>query len=572
MTDKYMEAVYTYDNEGKMVSVTYPGDADTSLVGRKYTYTFDSMARPNKLTDDQTTPVDWAKNVSYNQAGQMSQMDYYKAAGQYYSEAKTYNVMLQMTQVRDYYGATDSLNMQYVYSATQNNGQITQAIDAVSGETISYTYDSLKQLITAATTGPQWGLSFSYDGFGNRLSQSVTKGSGPSNSLSVNASTNRITTSGYGYDSNGNLTTMPYGAGSMTLSYDIENRQIQATNTNGTERYAYGIDNRRIYQKTTSGTELVFFYGITGDRLRTYQLLANNAFQVTKTNIYFTGRLIWGDNVSIHIDRLGSVRNTSRFYPFGEEQGSGTIPDKFATYYRDSSTGLDYAWHRYYGITIGRFTTPDPYRGSAKLADPQSWNRYTYVANDPVNRGDISGLDDFTIRVDVIADASPITLQNWDPQFVFGHDRTSDPAFPGSVGYDSEKITVLRRLNIMNDAVTKALLALNNDSCAKLFNLPGNVGSPQTFLMTMTAKGNPYGEIRAAPINGDPRGGFDAVTYKDTDNRVRIDLNSNSEGTFFSSNPPPNRNNLSNEFARAAALIEEVAHAARLLFGQGATT
>jgi len=52
--------------------------------------------------------------------------------------------------------------------------------------------------------------------------QTVTKGSAPASSVSVNASTNRINSSGYVYDSNGNLTTMPYGAGSMTLTYDIE--------------------------------------------------------------------------------------------------------------------------------------------------------------------------------------------------------------------------------------------------------------------------------------------------------------------------------------------------------------
>ena len=47
VADKYMEAVYTYDNEGKMVSVTYPGYSDTLLVGTKYTYTFDSLAQTN---------------------------------------------------------------------------------------------------------------------------------------------------------------------------------------------------------------------------------------------------------------------------------------------------------------------------------------------------------------------------------------------------------------------------------------------------------------------------------------------------------------------------------------------
>ena len=117
----------------------------------------------------------------------------------------------------------------------------------MSGEIIDYTYDSLNRLIAASTTGPQWGLSFNYDGFGNRLSQTVTKGSAPSSSLSVNAATNRIASSYYSYDSNGNLTKMPYGTGYTTLSYDIENRLIQAVNSNGTEPYAYEPDNRRVY-------------------------------------------------------------------------------------------------------------------------------------------------------------------------------------------------------------------------------------------------------------------------------------------------------------------------------------
>jgi len=67
--------------------------------------------------------------------------------------------------------------------------------------------------------------------------------------------------------------------------------------------------------------------------------------------------------------------------------------DKFATYSRDSSTGLDYAMNRSYGNSMGRFLTPDPYQPSAKLGNPQSWNRYAYVTNDPINKNDPNGLD-----------------------------------------------------------------------------------------------------------------------------------------------------------------------------------
>jgi RHS repeat-associated protein len=391
-TTPFMEAVYTYNNAGQMVSVKYPADTHTSGPWRTYTYSFDTMGRPNKLTDNQATPLDWVKDVLYSPSGQMTQMKFTQNPNIYYTETRSYNARLQLTQIATTY-TTTNLNMQYVYSPTQNNGQIIQAIDAVSGETIDYTYDSLNRLITAATTGPQWGLSFGYDGFGNRLSQTVTKGSGPASSLAISLANNRITTSGYSYDSNGNLTTMPYGAGSMTLTYDVENRVIQAVNSNGTEQYGYSPDNRRVYQKQPSGTQLIHFYGANGDRLRTYTYYGNGQFQVSKTNLHFAGRLILQNGQAAFVDRLGSDRRNTRYYPYGEEYtATGNDKDKFATYFRDSSTGLDYAMNRYYGSNLGRFLTPDPSERGSNLADPQTSNRYSYVANDPINRSDPSGL------------------------------------------------------------------------------------------------------------------------------------------------------------------------------------
>jgi hypothetical protein len=41
----------------------------------------------------------------------------------------------------------------------------------------------------------------------------------------------------------------------------------------------------------------------------------------------------------------------------------------------------------------GRFTSPDPYLGSGKLGNPQSWNRYAYVWNNPLRLIDPNGLE-----------------------------------------------------------------------------------------------------------------------------------------------------------------------------------
>jgi RHS repeat-associated protein len=107
----------------------------------------------------------------------------------------------------------------------------------------------------------------------------------------------------------------------------------------------------------------------------------------------------------IYSDRLGSTRatetiqqygggwTTRNYYPFGEEIGTPSANNayKFASTYRDSATGLDYAVNRYYSSGTGRFLSADPYQASGGPADPQSWNHYAYVQNDPINWRDSSG-------------------------------------------------------------------------------------------------------------------------------------------------------------------------------------
>ena len=94
------------------------------------------------------------------------------------------------------------------------------------------------------------------------------------------------------------------------------------------------------------------------------------------------------------------------YLPFGEEIGSGlglrtgtqgfgaadTNRQRYAMTQRDESTGLDHTWWRKYDSLSGRWTSPDPYRGSISISNPQSFNRYSYVQNDPVNLIDPTGL------------------------------------------------------------------------------------------------------------------------------------------------------------------------------------
>jgi len=92
------------------------------------------------------------------------------------------------------------------------------------------------------------------------------------------------------------------------------------------------------------------------------------------------------------VNSTGVVQGAMGTLPFGEDFAESGTQEKhrFTTYDRDSGTGLDYALNRTYAPVTSRFSRVDP--EAARPSSPQSWNRYAYVAGDPVNSGDPTGL------------------------------------------------------------------------------------------------------------------------------------------------------------------------------------
>ena len=87
-----------------------------------------------------------------------------------------------------------------------------------------------------------------------------------------------------------------------------------------------------------------------------------------------------------------AVESSSSATTSGLWAWSNTIRVQYAMMEKDVATGLDHTPFRKYDSGWGRWTTPDPYPGSMSPADPQSFNRYSYTQNDPVNFVDPSGL------------------------------------------------------------------------------------------------------------------------------------------------------------------------------------
>jgi RHS repeat-associated protein len=166
--------------------------------------------------------------------------------------------------------------------------------------------------------------------------------------------------------------------------------------------------NKRIWRGTLTHGSLaqeVYFYGADGQKIGTYTfnltLQSNNQAEILDFNNPVLAVFFGSKRVGVY-DRLGTAKYNQNgammsFYPYGEERGTVTANDslKFATYTRDTATGLDYADQRYYAGNFGRFMSPDRYKatgkGTSDPSAPSSWNRYSYVLGDPINFLDPAG-------------------------------------------------------------------------------------------------------------------------------------------------------------------------------------
>ena len=292
-----------------------------------------------------------------------------------------------------------------------------------------------------------WSETFGYDAFGN-LTSKTPSGGAPQLSVGVNPANNQIT--GQSYDANGNQ----YYYNGLYLTFDAENRILTAP---GVE-YAYDSQNKRVWKGTFSGSTLTaqeaYFYGVDGQKLGTYSLTPSGSqliVSTTQTAVFFGGKRVAVNGVAFVPDRIGS-NTQGKYFPYGEDRGTPIANDqvKFATYTRDSATGLDYADQRYYSNQFGRFTSPDPYKASAGPSDPGSWNRYSYVQGDPVNHTDRSGLN--RDAEDCIDDPEACEGEDWGGMGGSGplNPGGSTPTLPAKIINEENQLDGLQQAGIIN--------------------------------------------------------------------------------------------------------------------------
>jgi RHS repeat-associated protein len=110
--------------------------------------------------------------------------------------------------------------------------------------------------------------------------------------------------------------------------------------------------------------------------------------QVSGTTVLYYQQDQLGSTRAI-TDSAGAIAASYTYDAYGNltsQTGSVSNPFLYTGQYRDSETGLYYLRARYYDPATAQFLSRDPKRGS-------TWTPYSYVAGNPLNLSDPSGLD-----------------------------------------------------------------------------------------------------------------------------------------------------------------------------------
>jgi RHS repeat-associated protein len=400
---------YGYNLGGALTSQTYPS-------GRIVNYALDDGARLSQVSSGATV---YAQQFDYtSSSGLLKSFTLGNAA----VESYVYNSRLQLQSLDLTRAGTQLQHYDYKYGVynpvtntldeTKNNGQIAQIegfIQAQKQWQQRFAYDSLGRLASARefrgdNSAQSYLVNYEYDVFGNRYQKQAQNGDNPFTQIWVETShvdqaTNRFNT-GVTYDNAGNVT-IDSKFRNRKFEYDANNRQKQSRNldNSGAVDSVFDAGGQRVGTQVAGSLTNVLVYDAMGKLVAEYNsTTVNGGTQYIFNDHQNSPRTITGVQ--------GTVIARHDYLPFGEDvlnsvgmrtsgQGYGgneAARQKYAGMEANEATGMAHTLWRQYDSFSGRWTAPDPYRGSMSIQSPQSLNRYSYVDNDPINQVDPTGL------------------------------------------------------------------------------------------------------------------------------------------------------------------------------------
>ena len=310
------------------------------------------------------------------------------------------------------------------YSATLNagtisgsltwnpNGSLQQLLIAdpynpADAQTCSYSADDLARIASVNCVNGVtnvWNQNFSYDAYGNLTKQVPSGGTGISWIPGYDPSSNRYTLSGTSYDKNGNLLNDTFNS----YTWDAEGKPLSSNyySTNGGNyTFVYDAFGHKV-EWSLNGTYERSYVTVGGFKLSAIGQSPNySETPLPGGSVLAQGG---GSNGIFLADWLGTLRafytvgggfgQSSAHAPFGESYSPNYgYPLSFTGQWddRNAINTTHYFPERQYRSTQGRWLSPDPV-GLAAVdpTNPQTWNRYAYVANNPLVATDPSGACD----------------------------------------------------------------------------------------------------------------------------------------------------------------------------------
>jgi RHS repeat-associated protein len=398
---------YTYNLADGIISTTLPS-------GRVVNTTYDVAGRPSSVAGTfNSTQTTYVTSASYAPQSAVQQL----ILGNGLTEVTAYNGRLQPTQIQMGNAAANTLSLQFGYGigtdTSHNNGNVYSQVitrPSLGTWTQSYGYDGLNRLTAASETGTgSWSENYGYDFVGNRwvTNPLITTAETPLAQSWYNSSTNHITS--WGYDAAGNVNSV--GAMSRTFTYDAENRQILATINGATTTYQYDGDGQRVQKVAPAGTT-TYVYDASGYLAAEY----SNVTPPSTGTSYLTGDHL--GSTRLVTNSIGSPESCYDYLPFGQQIPNSVgrsaacfgnpdlVTQKFTAMERDPETGIDFFQARYLSSAEGRFTSPDAPFNDQNPADPQSWNLFSYVRNNPLAYTDPTGTTTCLVGTDGVARGS----------------------------------------------------------------------------------------------------------------------------------------------------------------------
>jgi RHS repeat-associated protein len=290
----------------------------------------------------------------------------------------------------------------------------------------TYGYDTLNRInaVNEAVNGTaNWYWNFAADQYGNLWSNGTNLSSNTTNMAQAQSyystATNRLTQYGSssspasvpndGYDAAGNLTDLPEsaGIGMGVMQYDGDNHMVQYqanSQSANITTYDYDGEGRRVRRTETGVVALttVYVYDGAGNLAAEYDQggtpPAGGMQYLTQDHLGSTRLVTDGNGAPVQrLDYLpfgdsipSTVGSRSTVNGYGASAG---LPLQFTGKERDAETGLDFFGARYFSGAQGRFTSPDAPFADQHPEDPQSWNMYAYVRNNPLKNTDPDGRD-----------------------------------------------------------------------------------------------------------------------------------------------------------------------------------